>query len=148
MGWFDDQIKQRKEADERDFSRAFSEMADSFTGRSRSWGDDTGDAMSRVLAFYRTESREIPENVTDPDEKMEFLLRPSGIMRRTVRLTDGWYKDASGPMLGYFRESGKAVALIPRGTGGYCFVDPSDGKKKKSREEVAGSFRRRSSRFL
>lgn len=131
MGWFDDQIKQRKEADERDFSRAFSEMADSFTGRSRSWGDDTGDAMSRVLAFYRTESREIPENVTDPDEKMEFLLRPSGIMRRTVRLTDGWYKDASGPMLGYFRESGKAVALIPRGTGGYCFVDPSDGKKKK-----------------
>lgn len=74
MGWFDDQIKQRKEADERDFSRAFSEMADSFTGRSRSWGDDTGDAMSRVLAFYRTESREIPENVTDPDEKWSFFF--------------------------------------------------------------------------
>ena len=52
-------------------------------------------------------------------------------MRRTVRLEDGWYRDAIGATLGFFRESGKAVALIPGGLSGYTYFDPETGRRKR-----------------
>ncbi len=36
-------------------------------------------------------------------------MRPYGIMRRTVYLEKGWYKDAIGAMLGVMKETGKIV---------------------------------------
>ena len=65
------------------------------------------------------------------NEQLEYLLRPYGIMRRTVNLEDGWYRDAIGGMLGFFKESGKAVALIPTGLSGYSYLDPETGKRKR-----------------
>ena len=34
------------------------------------------------------------------EEQLEYLLRPHGIMTRRVELTEGWYKDCAGPLLG------------------------------------------------
>ena len=47
------------------------------------------------------------------NEQLEYLMRPYGIMRRTVYLEKGWYKDAIGAMLGVMKETGKIVALLP-----------------------------------
>ena len=73
----------------------------------------------------------MPDNIKDTNEQLEYLMRPYGIMRRTVRLEKGWYRDAVGAMLGVMKESGRVVALIPAGFSGYCYIDPDSGKKIK-----------------
>ena len=52
-------------------------------------------------------------------------------MRRVVKLEPGWYKDAYGPMLGFIKDEGIPVALIPGRLFGYYFKDPKTGKLNK-----------------
>ncbi len=136
MGWFDEQIRERKQYDDEAFSEAFANMASAVMGKriSAAVSDDrraAKDAIDDILKHYHIKSREIPDSISDVNEQLEYLLRPYGIMRRTVRLEDGWYRDAIGAMLGFFRESGKAVALIPGGLSGYTYFDPETGRRKR-----------------
>ena len=56
-------------------------------------------------------------------------MRPFGIMRRRVTLKQGWYHDAAGPMIGFRKDDGSVVALIPAAWGRYYFYDRTAGKK-------------------
>ena len=127
MGWFDEQIRQRKQNDDDVFADSFVNMAvrrDGSKGHSRAQGIESAvtlSAIDEILKFYHVKSREVPENITDTNEQLEYLLRPYGIMRRSVNLEKGWYKDAIGAMLGVFKDTGKVVALIPSGISGYSY---------------------------
>ena len=136
MGWFDEQIRDRRQYDDEAFSEAFANMASAVMGRwiSTAVSDDrraAKTAIDDILKYCGVKSREVPDSITDVNEQLEYILRPYGIMRRTVRLEDGWYRDAIGVMLGSFRESGKAVALIPGGLSGYTYYDPETGRRKR-----------------
>ncbi|MGN1119802.1 MAG: NHLP bacteriocin export ABC transporter permease/ATPase subunit, partial [Oscillospiraceae bacterium] len=72
---------------------------------------------------------EVPDSITDMNDVLEYLLRPHGIMRRNVTLEKGWYKDASGPMIGTRTDDGSVVALIPTGMTKYSFFDTKSGKR-------------------
>ena len=136
MGWFDEQIRDRRQYDDEAFSEAFANMASAVMGRriSAAVSDDrraAKTAIDDILKYCGVKSRGVPDSITDVNEQLEYILRPYGIMRRTVRLEDGWYRDAIGVMLGSFRESGKAVALIPGGLSGYTYYDPETGRRKR-----------------
>lgn len=136
MGWFDEQIRDRRQYDDEAFSEAFANMASAVMGRriSAAVSDDrraAKTAIDDILKYCGVKSREVPDSITDVNEQLEYILRPYGIMRCTVRLEDGWYRDAIGVMLGSFRESGKAVALIPGGLSGYTYYDPETGRRKR-----------------
>ena len=133
MGWFDEQIRNRKKADQAVFEESFEQMASSVMGRrmSRALNDDrqiTADAIGDILKYYHVAPQEVPETITDMNEVLEFLLRPSGFMRRTVELEGAWYRDAIGAMLGKRRDDGSVVALIPTGINSYSFYDRKLGK--------------------
>ena len=133
MGWFDEQIRARKEADQAVLEDSFQQMAGAVMGRrmSEALNDDrqiTEDAIGEILKFYHVKPQELPENIRDMNEVLEFLLRPYGIMRRNVRLDAGWYHDASGAMLATRTDDGSVVALIPGGLNGYRFFDRKSGK--------------------
>lgn len=136
MGWFDEQIRDRKQNDDEAFAEAFANMASAITGRKieASLNNDravTKDAIDEILRYYHVKSREVPDGISDVNEQLEYLMRPFGIMRRTVKLENGWYSDAIGAMLGVLRESGRVVALIPTGLSGYSYFDYDTGKRKK-----------------
>ena len=136
MGWFDEQIRKRKEADQAVFEESFEQMASAVMGRrmSRALNDNrqiTADAIGDILKYYRVASQEVPESITDMNEVLEYLLRPYGFMRRTVELENGWYRDAIGAMLGTRKDDGSVVALIPTGLNGYSFYDRKLGKTVK-----------------
>ena len=136
MGWFDEQIKERKKNDDAVFSDAFVNIAGAVMGRKMSdaLNDNcivTKNAIEEILKFYHVKSQEVPDHVKDMNEQLEYMMRPHGIMRRNVRLSDGWYKDAIGAMLGTMKEDGRIVALIPSGISGYCYQDFKTGKRKK-----------------
>ena len=136
MGWFDEQIRQRKQNDDDVFADSFVNMAAAVLGSKVTGSLSDGSAAAKsaideILKYYHVKSREVPDNIKDTNEQLEYLMRPYGIMRRTVRLEKGWYRDAVGAMLGVMKESGRVVALIPTGFSGYCYIDPDGGKKIK-----------------
>lgn len=132
MGWFDDQIKQRINDDELDFSRVSAELSGVVMGKKAlrfSNLDDrekTQDALGEILRYYHQTLGEVPEEITDINDQLEYLLRPTGIARRVVNLTKGWYKDAQGAMLGRTK-TGEPVALIPT-LKGYRFYHYGSGE--------------------
>ncbi len=136
MGWFDEQIKQRKQNDNDVFADSFVNIAGAVLGGkvSAALNDErqiAKNAFDEILKFYHAKTREIPDNIKDRNEQLEFLLRPHGIMRRSVTLSKGWYKDAIGAMLGVRKADGAVVALIPTGLSGYSFTDEKTGKRVK-----------------
>ena len=134
MGWFDEQIRQRVENDEEIFEDALAQMENAVDG-SRKIRETKGagkrmteEALQDILNYYHVKIHEVPEHMTDLNEILEYLMRPSGVMRRRVTLKKGWYKDASGAMLGRLA-SGETIALIPGVYGGYYYREPRSGKR-------------------
>ena len=134
MGWFDDQIRERMRSDQEVFEDSFVKIAGSVLGgqeaqRLRDERLIAKAALDEILKYYHYKPVEVPEDIGDFDEQLAYVLRPLGLMTRDVKLEPGWYRDAFGPMLGFLKEGGTAVALLPRGLAGYCYVDPATGKR-------------------
>ena len=128
MGWFDEQIKQRKQSDDQLFEEAFVRIADAVLGTKMASAYQTDEAkasgeIGEILKYYHIKPREVPDTVKGLDDRLEYLLRPHGIMRRNVTLPRGWYKDAVGALLARRKDDGSVVALIPRGFTGYAYYD-------------------------
>jgi len=155
MSWFDEQIKLRKQQDNEVFSNSFESIARSITGEKDSSNqlELNADAIKTILKTYGYKSTlEVPSDIEDFDMQLNYLCRPYGVMNRRVRLTSGWYKNCVGPILGFLKEDGTPVALIPDGFGykfeykgkiikvnkksgelldedGYCFYKPFPNRK-------------------
>ena len=147
MGWFDEQIKMRAQSDQEILEDSLVRMISVVLNkweREPSVGSQlfTGEVLNDVLRYYREKPVELPDSIKDPAEQLEYILRPSGLMTREVFLEEGWQNDAYGPMLGYLRESGAAVALIPGALHGYWFRNPATGKKTKVTRKTAALFAR------
>lgn len=133
MGWFDEQIKQRKEKDNEAFEESFIRLAGSVMGAkiSAALEDDRQkikDSLDEIMKFYHVRTREVPDELKNVEDQMEYLFRPYGIMRRTVFLEEGWRKDAVGAMLGTRKDDGSLVTLLPDKVSGYHYFDRTAGK--------------------
>ena len=119
MGWFEKQVKQRKDLDQQMFEESFFKAAEAVLGqRTASRMSDeriiTKQAIEDILKYYHLKPAEIPKSVTTHDEQLDFSLRPHGIMRRNVELDERWYKDSFGPVLAYLKEDGSRWLSCPR----------------------------------
>ena len=146
MGWFDEQIRQRMQSDKDAMKKSLNQLAGAVVGE-KAFTFGLNDrflaacqAIEDVLAFYRIEAPEYPIHIDDIDEQMEYMLRPSGMMTRPVKLTEGWYKDAIGPMMGFFKSSGMPIALLPGPFFGYRYKDPVTGKIKRVNRITSALF--------
>ena len=102
MGWFDEQIRSRKLSDDEAFAESFADIAGAVLGpkAAAAFRDErraARDAIEEILRFYRVDSRPLPPELKTTDEQLEYLLRPHGIMRRTVKLRAGWQRTPSAP---------------------------------------------------
>ena len=105
MGWFNEQIKQRLQSDQETLEDSFFRMASVVLDK---WNSEhlmdeqviAKEELDRILKYFREKPVEVPDNIKDVNEQLEYALRPSGLMMRDVSLEEGWQKDAYGPMLG------------------------------------------------
>lgn len=147
MGWFDKQIRQRMEKDRQVVEDSFVDMMSAVLNKwetahlegSRFVGKA---AFDDILKYYRLPPVELPDGSESLTEKLEAVLRPSGLMVREVDLDEGWQKDCYGPLLGTLRESGQIAALMPSGLFGYYYRDPETGKRRKITRRSARLFER------
>ncbi|MBR5338074.1 MAG: ATP-binding cassette domain-containing protein [Lachnospiraceae bacterium] len=134
MGWFDQQVRQIKKNDQEVFEESIFQMASVVLGRRDSGvaAEDrilTSIAIDEILKYYHFKPTVVPKSVNDREEQIEYCMRPHGIMYRMAELKGDWYKDSYMPLLAYTKEDDKPVALIPKNTSGYVYVDPTTGSR-------------------
>ncbi len=134
--FFESQIDIRSRLDEKIKNQAFEELAagigaaGSFSAEFDESGELADRAVRLCLNYYGYKAGKVPKSVSGMEERLEYLCRPCAVMHRTVSLKDDWDKKVFGPMLGKLK-NGEYAALIPEGFGGYYYIDPFDGVKKK-----------------
>ena len=142
MSWFDEQIRQRKTEDDLMVNETLREAAGAVMGREAADSGDvkkmTGSAMERILRFYRLQYVEPPEDLSTLEERLDYSLHPEGVMYREVKLKGNWRKDATGAFLGFLKEDGTPVALIPSGLSGYRCYDSAGNRSWKVTKRTAG----------
>ena len=133
MGWFDEQIKQRKLSDQEVFEDSFLTLASAVLGNTE--GNKIEDqrflsekAIDDILMYYHKKPIDIPDEIDDLYEQLEYALRPNGFMYRSIKLEENWFKDAIGPVLAFYNDNSGTVAFIPNGLT-YSYFDPKTGKK-------------------
>ena len=145
MGWFENQIQDRRDADQQLLEESFLRIAGVVMGEkdAQRIGDAriiTKSAIDEILKYYHYKPSELPESITDPDEQLDYCLHPHGMMRRSVELKKGWYKDAYGPILAFRKDDGSPAALLPGAVYGYTFRDPATGKTVRLNAETEQLF--------
>ena len=141
--WLESQIETRTRLDSELTERAYAELAASVMEEDDEILSFSEDDMERAdsaaracLKSIHVEPGEVPQSTTSVEERLDWLCRPSGTMRRNVKLSHDWQKDAFGSMIGRL-DSGEVVALLPYGVRGYCYLDPRTGQKIRITPEVA-----------
>ena len=132
MGWFDEQIRQRKQNDQDVFEESIFRMASVVLGKSRAGAlnDErivTKAAIDDILKYYHAKPVEIPGSIQDADEALEYCQ-------------ENWYHDAFGPMIAFRKDDKLPVALMPKPVIGYWFHDPVSGEKKTLNKTTASQF--------
>lgn len=136
MGWFDSQVKERLQYDAGEMQKSYAKLAGVVGKKEKiDYGqlEEEGqakDALTKICKYYRIEKTEIPENILEIHEQIQYLFEPSGVMWRHMRLRGKWWKDSMGPILGETKE-GRPVALIPKAFSGYRYFDYESGKELK-----------------
>ncbi len=142
MGWLESQIETRARLDAQMTNRAYAELASSVSpaGSAPLVEVDTAEqidaAVQVCLGYCGVEAGPIPEGVSDRERRIDALCRPSGILRRDVRLEGDWYRSAFGAMLATL-DTGEPIALLPQGLHSYCYLVAGSGRKVKVTREVA-----------
>ncbi len=145
MSLFSEQIEKRRRQDKAKMEDAYARLAASVMDSTRAprftLDDATAadDAVSSILAFYGQEPIEVPDDITNPLERIEHTLRPTGIMKRPVRLEGAWWRNAVGAYLGKLK-SGQVVAIVPLRTRGYGYVDPTTKEKVRLNKRTAAKL--------
>ncbi len=146
MGWFEDQLQQRQEMDDELFENAFYELSSVVmpSAGAHAMEDDieaSGNAIEEILHYLHAPSAEIPPEIKDLNDRLEYALRPTGIMRRRVELTDTWHRDSINPLLAA-KKDGTVVALLPSGVRGYRYFDPKKKRRVRVTKKNAEEFER------
>ena len=79
MGWFDEQLKQRKLSDQEVFEDSFMQLAMAVTGGKNATGSNdkryfSKQAIDEILQYYHKKPIEIPESITDFDEQLDYAF--------------------------------------------------------------------------
>lgn len=96
-------------------------------------------AFSAVMEALGAEARRpihgLDRRGVDP---LREFARASGVRMRQVTLTDAWWKNDNGPLVGQIEEGERPVALLPNARGtGYDMLDPTDGVRTRVDARVA-----------
>ncbi|MDO5564285.1 MAG: ATP-binding cassette domain-containing protein [Eubacteriales bacterium] len=127
----DNILLKRKKYKKEMLSHAFSEIASVikpfFEGKQ---SDEALLSIEQIIEYYGFIPPDRLENNTDIENTIDYMLRPSGIMKRKITLTNDWYKNSSGAILAKTKEN-NFVAILPHGIYSYRYFDKRKAKYVK-----------------
>ena len=92
-------------------------------------------SVEEICKYYHVYyTKESSDRLDEVNVQLDRMLRPSGYMRRPVKLEGQWWKNCRTAMLCQSYD-GTTVALIPNRYNGYTFFDYTLGKRIKVTED-------------
>ncbi|MFN6432419.1 ATP-binding cassette domain-containing protein [Eubacterium callanderi] len=141
MNSFDEKTKTRIRNENESFENAFYKLSsvvmDNSSLKGLSLSEKSKNAIEEILHYYGQSVHDLPKELTNFNDQLDYLLRPTGVMKRQVTLSGHWWQNAVSPMLTLTAE-GNPIALIPNKTRGYSYRDHKTGKKIRISAKNAG----------
>ena len=128
MSQFEEKVKQQNKNEQEMLKESFQslEAAILSDNSSENIRDDltaTQKAVDAILGYYDKKTKKIPSYIDGFDARLEYAMRPCGIMSRGVTLTEKWYRDSFMPIIAFTKKDNRPVALIPNKIKGYTYHD-------------------------
>ena len=145
MGWFEDQVTERRSAEQRALEDSFEKAAGVVLGRraAERLNDKrivTANVIEEILKHHHCKPVEFPNDIEAGEQQLDYALRHYGMMRRNVVLNEKWYTDAFGALIAFTKDGHTPVAVLPNALSGYSFTDPHTGERTKVNAKTAGLF--------
>ena len=143
MGWFEEQVKKRKELDNKSFEESFMSLAGLNIKNKDNLSEEAlreNYAIKQILSFYHHQMVEIPSNVTNFKDKLNYALKQYDIEYRKVELNDEYVHDTKSPILIYTFLHNIPVILFPIGEDEYYYINYSTGKKVRIKADLVNRF--------
>ncbi len=143
MGWFDEQIRQRKRMADELFRDSYDNIAHRVLGEPVKRKDiraNIKNAIDEIFYYYNYPRVEIPHNITEPLDQIEYAVGTVGMMKANIKLEGKWFTDCFGPIICFFKEDNMPIALFPMGFARYFYYDPDTGKKVRVGKKEAAKF--------
>ena len=133
MDQFTEQVIQRLRQDEKDMTEALMDMADSLNGHQRFHDqaasiEEVQREIETICRYYHVYFPEETPETKDINELIDYIVRPSGIMRRRILLQEKWWKNGDGALLAVRKDNGRITALLPGKMGGYSMRSEETGE--------------------
>lgn len=142
MGWLDDQIKERRNQDDLQFTKAYEALAQVVMKHKHlhrvmeNRPHDVVDLLEELLAYYELTPGEISSRDMQIQDILEDMLRPTHMMKRKVKLKDQWYHDGVGCLL-VMDQKEQLHMLYPGSLGGYHMKDQKINKMQRVNQKQA-----------
>jgi NHLM bacteriocin system ABC transporter ATP-binding protein len=115
---------------------------------SRALSPDNVVAEDPLLAACRVVGGAIGVEIRRPEQPdggrardpLDEISRASRVRMRRVALTGDWWRKDSGPLLGFWAEDERPVALLPKGIGAHTMVDPIEGTQLPVTQETTADL--------
>ena len=115
---FDDQINKRRERETALLREVFGDTAKDMGFKvDRGSTQNSGNHVLNMLLEYLKVTDYVldDDGFMTPDEQLERILRPIGIMQRRIQLDGAWWKMTVGPKLGQDKEGNMLLFLPAKG---------------------------------
>ena len=134
LGWFDEQIRQRKRMDDELFRDSYDNIAHRVLGepvKRKDLKTNIKNAIDEIFYYYNYPRIEVPHGISEPLDQIEYAANSVGMMKANIKLEGKWFTDCFGPIICFFKEDNMPIALFPQGFGKYFYYDPDTGKKTR-----------------
>ncbi len=139
---YNEQLLRRRQSDDKALNNAFNSLVSVVGIKNKEpQPEDAKEAIDKaisdVLSYYGAKAIRVPSEIKDANDRLEYMLRASGVMRRRVELTGKWWLYTSGALLGSTVD-GAATAVLPAIPSGYTYYDSESGKRVRVNQKTSG----------
>lgn len=132
MGWFEEQVKQRKKLDAKTFEDSFKSLAGIRVKNKKNLTDQEireNFAIKQILSYFHRQMSDFPTGVTKFKDKLNYVLGHYGIEYHNVQLTDEYVNENGSPLLIYTLIGEIPIILFPAKNNQYYYINYGTGKK-------------------
>ena len=133
MGWFEDQITERKKLDDELLQESFKSLSGMEVKNLGDMSEKVARedyAISQILSYFKHQMVDIPSGIKDFNDKLNYALGQYDVQYRKIMLDDAYAGDYKCPLVIFTILSNSPVVIFPKGPDKYYYFDYETGKKK------------------
>ncbi len=132
MGWFEEQVKQRKELDAKTFEESFMSLAGLKVDNKESLTDEQikdNFVISQILSYFNHQPIDIPKSIDNFEDKLNYVISQTDFVYRKINLDKSYSDNNKFPILIFVPFNNSPVLLFPKGKDKYYYINYATGKR-------------------